>query len=132
MRPRQSKRSPTRSRSPWRAWAHHGWDWQVRIGEADWEIRELTNSTELQAESQAMSHCVRSYDQACWHGHTAIFSLQQDGRRRVTIELQLPSKRVVQVKRACNQSPSALELAVIDRWHSSVVAVSELPRPAVA
>lgn len=98
------------------SWRHHGWDWQGSHGDLGCSIHELIDSAQLHDESQAMSHCVYSYAHACWSGRTAIFSLRQDGRRRVTIELNLASKRVVQAKRAYNQEPSALEWAVIQRW----------------
>lgn len=104
----------------WLTWTNHGWDWTGTIAQQDWSIRELTNSTELHEESWAMAHCVRLYDDICWRGHSAIFSLRQGGRRRVTIELRLPSKSIVQVKRACNQEPSRLELGVIEQWHATV------------
>jgi hypothetical protein len=102
------------------SWQHHGFDWAGRVADLEWSICELTTSLKLEEESQAMSHCVRGYDLACFRGSAAIFSLRQDGRRRVTIELALPSKRVVQTKRACNQEPSALERSVIERWATSI------------
>jgi hypothetical protein len=105
----------------WLSWRAQGWEWEGRFGEHDWTIRELRSSEALRAESQAMSHCVRLYDLACWRGHSAIFSLMQGESRRVTIEIDLPSRTVAQAKRACNAEPSALEHAVIEHWRSSVV-----------
>jgi hypothetical protein len=113
---RQSWYQP-RSRSL--SWRHHGLDWAGRVDDDEWSICELTTSAALLEESRAMSHCVRGYDHACFQGRTAIFSLRQAGCRRVTIEMHLRSKRVVQAKRAFNAEPSAVELSVIERWITS-------------
>ncbi|MFV8754858.1 PcfJ domain-containing protein [Nannocystaceae bacterium ST9] len=105
----------------WLSWRARGWDWQGRIGERDWSIVELTRSETLRVESQAMSHCVWTYDLACWRGETAIFSLRQGDQRRATIEVRIATKRIVQAKRAFNQAPSELEHAVIEAWWFAVV-----------
>lgn len=119
-------------RHPWLrclAWRRHGWDWHVEHEGVAWTIHELCSSAALREESQAMAHCVHGYDLACSSGGSAIFSLCRDGRRCVTIELRPSDRHVVQVKRARNQAPSPLELAIIARWLDSLRQHVEPPAP---
>lgn len=86
---------------------------------ASTESPELVSWAEPERE---LSHCVRLYDLACWRGHTAIFSVMQGERRCVTVEISVATRGVVQAKRACNQTPSAIERAVIEHWRTTIVA----------
>lgn len=82
---------------------------------------ELKNSIELYDEGLAMQHCVAEYDENCYDGECAIFSLQKqiDGEpmeRMATLEVTLPDNRVVQAKSKYNHDPNDKAMEMIDTW----------------
>ena len=98
-------------------WEARGLDWESSEGEAPvWTVRELTSSRALAEESRAMHHCVASYAYRCARGQSAIFSLCAGGIRKVTIELDPFSHRMLQIRGACNRVATAEELVVLARW----------------
>jgi hypothetical protein len=94
-----------------------------------WTVRELTSSTELALESQAMQHCVASYDFRCAHGASAIFSLSFAEVRQVTVEVEPRSRRIVQARGLQNRSAEPRELDVLRRWLDSLTDARRKPRP---
>lgn len=108
-----------RSHYRWRPrlrWSGQRWDWELGQGERTWAFVELVTSEQLARESAAMAHCVYGYDRACAEGHSAIFSLRCDGERCLTIEVRLPTKRVVQALGRCNRAARPWEQAVVRQW----------------
>lgn len=97
-------------------WESHGWDWNGRVGEGEWSVRELTSSGELREESEAMSHCVDTYDVACRRGYSTVLSLRCGGERRLTIEVQPSGRRILQARGACNRPASDIERCALVRW----------------
>lgn len=97
-------------------WKRHGWDWKTTIDGVEWELRELVTSAALRQESQVMRHCVRLYDSRCAHGYCAIFSLLRAGKRRLTIEVRLPKRRIVQALGKANRGARPNERAVVEAW----------------
>lgn len=98
------------------SWARRSWDWELGEGEHTWTVHELATSAQLADESAAMRHCVASYAYRCVSGASAIFSLQRDGQRVITIELEPGSRRVVQARGPYNRACTADELALVERW----------------
>jgi hypothetical protein len=83
-------------------------------------IRELLNSNQLQEEGRAMSHCVASYVTSCQNGRSAIYSITtRDGSsvaHRLTIEVRLDSKQIVQARGRFNARPTDLDKRILRLW----------------
>jgi hypothetical protein len=97
-------------------WRSHAWDWEERVGELAWSVRELTSVAELDAESAAMHHCVASYVYRCVQGRSAIFSIKLDGTRRCTVELDPVNRRLVQARGKRNRACDPDEWRFMTRW----------------
>jgi hypothetical protein len=119
----------SRSHPPNLSWRPRGWDRELADEGGVWTVRELTSSTELADESQAMRHCVASYDRRCAKGASAIFSLSVDQVRQVTVELEPRSRRIVQARGTQNRSAESRELDVLRRWLDSLGDTRRKPRP---
>lgn len=105
-------------------WTPHGLNWHADIEGTRWTIRELISSQALAREGLVMRHCVLTYEGPCVHGRCAIVSLRRDDEPRLTVELRLPSARVVQVRGAGNRSADEREEQVLARWQREVLGVS--------
>jgi hypothetical protein len=85
-----------------------------------WTIRELLSRDELILEGQAMQHCVAAYASRCARRKTSIWSMQVEhrfGRHHVlTIEVNVGTKKICQVKGKCNRPPNGGEMNVIAQW----------------
>lgn len=85
-----------------------------------WRIRELLNNRELRKEGRAMHHCVFSYVNSCKSGRTSIWSLTLEQHneevRCVTVEMNIASKKIIQIQRKYNKPPSVKEKEIIKRW----------------
>jgi hypothetical protein len=83
-------------------------------------IDEIVASAELQAEARAMRHCVASYARTCARGTSAIYSLKTgDGtgyERRLTIQLDVPSRRIIQARGRYNALPLPLDQRYLRNW----------------
>ena len=78
-------------------------------------ITELVNSYDLQAEGQAMGHCVASYAPSCVQGRVSIWSLRVVDAtgletRLLTLEVSNPEYKIVQARRKFNALPGEREL----------------------
>ena len=124
---RQLEESRNRGRDL--SWRPRGWDREFPEDDGVWTVRELTSSTELALESQAMQHCVASYDFRCAHGASAIFSLSYAEVRQVTVEVEPRSRRIVQARGLQNRSAEPRELDVLRRWLDSLADAGRNPRP---
>jgi hypothetical protein len=98
-------------------WRSQGWDaaWGV-WADQEWTMRELTSGRELYEEGSAMSHCVASYALRCRGGASAIFSLRCNGERRLTLELDPQTRRIVQARGPHNRHPTEEEQQQIEAW----------------
>ncbi|MBC8139743.1 MAG: PcfJ domain-containing protein, partial [Fibrella sp.] len=111
-------RLPAKSRSRWETSGIEGWDEicndPLGNGICRWQVVELTDSLALLEEGRQQRHCVRSYQDACVKGATAIFSLSvslssdKTSRRLLTIEVNRQRRAIVQVRGKCNQSVGAM------------------------
>ena len=85
-------------------------------------IDEIVTSAELLQEGRTLRHCVASYARSCAQGVVAIFSLKVDGGggfdRRLTIEIDLRSKRVVQARGRFNAMPQPVDERYLRGWAS--------------
>ncbi len=109
------------NRRPKLTWDSHGWDWQaVEADSGDWTVTELLSSSALHEESEIMHHCVQGYDHRCAQGYCAIFSLQNDGDRVLTIECDAEHKALIQIRGHCNREATAQEMCVVSKWWKEV------------
>ena len=85
-----------------------------------WTITELLTNRALFVEGREMQHCVATYTDLCVSRQASIWSMQmvsRRGQRRVvTIDVDLPTKEIFQVRGKCNRMPSASERAIVERW----------------
>lgn len=85
-----------------------------------WIIRQLTSSKALQAESEALRHCVASYHWSCARGDCTIWSLSVSTgggeiERRQTIEVN-KNGVIVQCRGLANMDPTPEEWSVVNEW----------------
>ncbi len=94
-----------------------------------WRIRELLSSKELIAEGRAQSHCVASYARSCFGGKDSIWTMEKtdaNGKTRmVTIQLNLQSRKICQIRGKRNRLPTAMEVDVVRRWANKEVLAIE-------
>ncbi|HZZ78008.1 MAG TPA: PcfJ domain-containing protein [Gemmataceae bacterium] len=85
-----------------------------------WTIRELLSTRALHLEGQAMRHCVASYGEDCIQRRTSIWSMQienhRDQYRALTIEVDLSSKTICQMRGKCNRMPTDREQSIVQQW----------------
>lgn len=85
-----------------------------------WTITEILSTRALFLEGQAMCHCAATYGDECVQRQVSIWSMQvetQRGQRRVlTIEVDLPTRTIWQVRGKCNRMPNTGERAIVERW----------------
>jgi len=83
-------------------------------------IDEIVTSADLQQEGRAMRHCVASYARTCARGASAIYSLKRDDGtgydRRLTIQLDVLSKRIIQARGRFNALPLPLDERYLRNW----------------
>lgn len=114
---------------PWSQyrWDSHGWDWVIdEAPHGTWSFTELTSGEELFHEGQAMHHCVGSYAARCAAGYSAIVSLSLDGIRRITLEINPKTKRVVQARGQFNREAHAEDQRAMEKWMRSVLKPDKL------
>lgn len=109
---------------PWQnyQWSSHGWDWELDDPSLGlWTAKELTSGEVLFHEGRAQNHCVASYVGRCSAGHSAIVSLQQDSKRRLTVEINPSTGQVVQARGPFNRKANATEQQVLSQWVQTIL-----------
>ncbi|WP_197439797.1 PcfJ domain-containing protein [Calycomorphotria hydatis] len=85
-----------------------------------WTIHELLTTRDLVREGQKMHHCVASYDDECFTGDSAIFTMEIDSfaglEKAVTIEVSLDDREIIQVRGKCNRVMTDEEHVVLTHW----------------
>jgi hypothetical protein len=85
-----------------------------------WTITEILTSRALFLEGREMRHCVASYKEDCMRREASIWSMQVQTRRgrhrALTIDVDIPTRTILQVRGKCNRLPSAGERAIVERW----------------
>ncbi len=88
-----------------------------------WRIIELVSSQELEEEGRILGHCVATYASSCRNRVSSIWSVRletaTDATRRLTLELNVKRKEIVQARGLRNRLPDAKEMAVLKRWASA-------------
>jgi hypothetical protein len=104
-------------------WEPLGWDWSFRDEASGdtWTMTELTSSLALWEEGTAMSHCVGGYTHLCVHGSSAIFSMRNNDKRRITIEMEPRQRRIVQARGTANRDASAAEKQILNAWMQAIL-----------
>lgn len=97
-------------------WMAYGFDWRWVQTPDVWSFVELTTGAELYHEGLEQHHCVASYAARCAAGHSAIVSCRWNEQRRVTVEIDPRSRRVIQCRGPYNREASAEEKGVIGLW----------------
>lgn len=115
-------------RVPFKTWTPVFGLWETEFRGQTVRVVELTNSRALAEEGRAQRHCVYTYMDWCEDGYRAIVSLRwidsEPGRRakvtkRLTIEVGLRTKRIVQVRGMSNRTPDDEEMKVLKQWMRS-------------
>ena len=114
----QRKRYASYNTSAWEGADYEPWE-QV-VGETQYQIVQLLNSTELIQEGANMRHCVGGYIRTCANQKKSIWSLRKQAARQkwisiVTIEVS-DTHRLIQAKAKCNARPKKNYLKMIYRW----------------
>lgn len=86
-----------------------------------WKIVELTTTSQLEEEGRSMRHCVGTYAEACRRRHSSIWSireLRQSGQwySVATIEVNIPTRSIVQFFGRHNATPPAELRTRLQRW----------------
>jgi hypothetical protein len=81
-----------------------------------WSVEEILTMNALQNEGHAMKHCVSSYWYRVESGQTSIWSLQHEGSRQLTLEVDNSIRSVVQARGVCNQPPNAEQRRLLSHW----------------
>jgi hypothetical protein len=102
----------------WQTWTPQGWDWQWTGDDIEktWRIVELTDSHALILEGAVQQHCVGQYIRRCVEKRSAIFQMSFNGKRQVTLEVDIVSKTIRQFRRRLNALPSSEDRAIVSRW----------------
>ena len=87
----------------------------------EWKLVELLDSQSLRSEGHALHHCVAIYAKDCYRRRTSIWSLRRrEGggplARRYTIEVELATRRIVQVRGHCNILPRERVREFLASW----------------
>lgn len=81
-----------------------------------WAVREVLTAKDLVTEGRSMRHCVASYRDVVASRHTSIWSLTEDNRRKLTVEVHNGSRTVMQVRGKGNRLPKVGELKYLMAW----------------
>lgn len=83
-------------------------------------ITQVLNMRELHEEGKELDHCVGTYHSECLNAKTAIWSMRAwDGyyeKRILTIEFNLPLRKVVQIRGKCNRCATPAEMEILNEW----------------
>jgi hypothetical protein len=85
-----------------------------------WHFREVLHSTTLADEGRAMGHCVYSYASKIQSGLCSIWMLTLEDAtghwRRLTIEVRVSERRIVQARGLRNKLPDARDMVALRDW----------------
>ena len=88
-----------------------------------WTIRELLSTLALVAEGRHLRHCVASYANSCARRNSSIWTMELEcdatSTKLLTIEVQLVTRTIVQVRGKLNRLPNNKEMQIVERWASA-------------
>ena len=101
-----------------------GWRWNKktkdkRTGKSTvehWKIEEILTYEDLRTEGRDLRHCVASYAWSLARGDKAIYSLQCNHERMLTIELHVQTKTIVQARGYLNKKAEPKHVDLMRRW----------------
>lgn len=79
-------------------------------------ITEILSHNGLVAEGNAMHHCAGSYAQSCSIGRASIWSLKQDDKSRLTIEVDDKNRKITQARGKYNSFATASDKFYVQMW----------------
>ena len=85
-----------------------------------WVIRELMSSKSLAIEGRQLNHCVASYAGSCRTRRSSIWTMElkrvSGTKKLLTIEVNLMTRTIVQIRGKSNRMPNEVERKIIRRW----------------
>ena len=85
-----------------------------------WTIRELLSSKSLSIEGRQLNHCVASYAGTCRTRRSSIWTMELERfsgtKKLLTIEVNLMTQTIVQIRGKSNRMPNEVERKIIQRW----------------
>lgn len=89
-----------------------------------WVVEELLSLSDLIREGRSLHHCAGGYGQRCLSRYSAVFRVRCEERldgtplpeASCTIEVLLPSRRMVQMRGRWNWDPHPATWAVVRQW----------------
>lgn len=97
------------------AWKTHNLSHVLEKDEVIFE--ELDNAKKLQYEGRRQHNCAASYLKKCMESRCAIVAMNElNSGLRVTFEINISDKKIVQAKGKCNAKPTSQELKYIRRY----------------
>lgn len=85
-----------------------------------WVIRELLSSAALVAEGRQLNHCVASYASSCRTRRSSIWTMEVERfsgvKKLLTIEVNLRTRAIVQIRGKNNRLSNEKEQSIIRRW----------------
>ena len=107
----------------YRSWPPALASWSVVQKGVGVRADELTSNRSLADEGRIQRHCVYSYSASCLQGRSAIVSLRWfDAMNpahlvdRITIEVELPRREIVQIRGKMNRPARDEEMRAIRQW----------------
>lgn len=88
----------------------------VEFGKTVWSVEEILSMNRLRTEGAAMRHCVTSYWPRIESGHTSIWTLQKEGQRQLTVEVDNGTRAVVQARGVCNRPATPEQVRILHHW----------------
>jgi hypothetical protein len=89
--------------------------WEKKQESSRITIEQILNSRLLSEEGAKMKHCVFSSKSSCVSGSKSIWSVREDGGRKLTLALS-NNGQVTEIRGKCNRLPSKEELKKIQPW----------------
>lgn len=97
------------------AWKTHNLSHVLEKDEVIFE--ELDNAKKLQYEGRRQHNCAASYLKKCMESRCAIVAMNElNSGLRVTLEINISDKKIVQAKGKCNAKPTSQDLKYIRRY----------------
>lgn len=81
-----------------------------------WKLQEVLTGKELASEGRAMHHCVYSYGPSIEEKKVSIWSMTQEGERKLTVEVRNNEKAIVQARGPSNRLATSSEAKILVRW----------------
>jgi len=78
-------------------------------------ITPILSGKDLAKEGKSLGHCVASYSRSMINGHSYIWSMSENGARKLTIQVN-ERLEIIQARGKYNRTPTNSEKMLIKRW----------------